>query len=387
MKISAINATNTFNTRKNILKTQNRNLNNQISSAVFTSYPKIYFTSDIKNSIDKPSENFINTVENENQRNEIIKNILTDPNGKYNHKKEKLFLDSIEKSKELLKEDEIFYDETYLPELIEANKLAFMASKDENGKIQNAKNLGLLAGVAYIGIMNRCSDIPKIFEISKDNKGVVDVLTAEAIVNIKTNYDNSMKPLDALDFIYNFATSNGKVDFEKLDNVINLFNAAECSLPTESKYLYSIVADESGKIDENKCDFAINAFENLMKFAHEEVGDEQGNVYPGFRFLVGECINAIIERGVFKNGFNPEEAMQSLNDWKEYVSDKGSKLDNNIGILVKVNSENGSEDKVISIRDYILNNLPEPEMYNNNLYRLYALLNINPISRNKANIN
>ena len=59
-----------------------------------------------------------------------------------------------------------------------------------------------------------------------------------------------------------------------------------------------------------------------MEFARNEVGDNEGNIYPQFRYLIGESVKAIIERSVYKEGFNPDDAMQTLHDWKEYIINK-----------------------------------------------------------------
>ena len=236
--------------------------------------------------------------------------------------------------------------------------------------------------------MNRCNGIPEIFEISKDSNGIINPLKAEAIVDVKINYDYNMSAYDALNFVNNFAISNGKIDLKKLNSVTTFFNAAQCESDAESKHLFGIIADETGKIDEKKLEFAINAFCDLTNFARNEVGDENGNILPGYRYMIAECTRAIIEKSHFKDGFNVEEAMNMLSDWEQYVLDNQSKLDSNIGVLVKtVNNDRASKEQVISIKDYISNNLPEIEMYDNNLYRLYSLLNVGHVSKNKFSMN
>ncbi len=384
MKINAISPLvyskrNTLNSKQSIIK------NNYLA------YDEVFFTSTYskKRKNNTPSKDFLDAIKDESQREDIIKTIIIDSKGKYRKENEELFLKTLNEAKYLLKDDEITYEDNYLPVLIEGTKIALSSIKDEkyDKYLYTINPVNVLAEDAYIALMNGISDVDKIYEVSKSENGKINLMKAQALIYLKTESDVYFDCDSAINFINRFCVTEGHLDYAKMNAVVNAMNAARANDDNQVERLYGLITDKEGNIDTEKYIFVTQAYDLLIPAACSEFKTDDKNIDKDNKDRIFYIINNVIENIKYKDHFDGNKAFEGLKSWLRYVKENKDILNQRISVYINFRYPNGIQQETMTIEELKNGQYSGWQTYDSSIFRLFALLFVqdNQIDKNKVN--
>ncbi len=387
MKITAItpitySKKNNFNLKRNI--TEN---NSKITDNNFITYDKTYFTSVYNKTA--PSKDFLDTIKDESQREEIIKTIINDSNGNYSKENEELFLRTLNEAKYLINDDGVMYEDDYFPVLIEGTKIALSAIKDEKqGKFLDTINpVNVLAENAYIALMNGIPDIDRIFEVSKTENGKINLIKAQALIYLKTESDVFFDCESAINFMSRFCITDGHLDYNKMNTVINIVNVSKSNQDDEIERVYRLITDKDGNIDAEKYIFVSQAYDILISTACMEFKTDDKHISKDNKDRIYYIIENIINNLKNKGDFDGNKTFDGLKSWLKYVKDNRDILNQRISFYANFRYPEGIKKESMTIEEFKNRRYEGWETYDSSIFRLFALVFVQDaeIDKNKLN--
>lgn len=326
----------------------------------------------------QPSQDLLDTFQDEELRQEIINDIIKDNDGNYRKDIEDAFLliysnalsDIVEEGEELtdaLKEN-----------LTIATIDAFKAVKDKEGTYDLTQNIAAIALIGEDALENNINDYQEIFELAKDKRGKINVPYAYLISRYKDTYPKyDIKHLDYMFKNYMLNPQTKIINQESAPAILGLLSYANARTKQETDSLFLLITDGEGGYDQGKYEFAYRVIEDLQKTVEEEV-DEVNQVIERVQInsMIYSIIGRLEENTIERYGkFDLKKAMEAYCDWSESVKEVEYLYENE-----------GKDPRALALKDIEgaqdfetpeegeISPIEETSAYNSSLFKLFNVL-------------
>jgi len=356
-----LNIQNSYhNNNLNIKNTAKPNFfknNNDVLDINFTSLKK-----------DEPSQEFMEAIENQDIREDIIENIIKNSNGKYRKDAEEMFLYVYSSILDgFVAEGEEITDE--LKENLQiATADVFEEIKQKDDSFDLTQNIPSLVMTAFNAIENKVSNYREIFDLSRMSNGKINEPFADLLCSYKVTYPEFNTRHMAYMFINYFSDPNTRaINQNAAPVVLGLFSLANARTKEETDKLYGLVSDGNGGYDYDRFEFTYQVVEDLQNTVQNEVDEtnqklEIAQINGMIIGIIGRLQSANINR---YGEFNLEKALEAYEDWSESVK-KTNVMYGNEGLNPIPLTLNAMEDDE--------ENISETSVYNSSLFKLFNVL-------------
>lgn len=326
----------------------------------------------------QPSQDLLNTFQDEELRQEIINDIIKDNNGNYRKDIEDAFLLIYSNAlDDILTEGEELTD-TLKENLTIATIDAFKAVKDKEGTYDLNQNIAAIALIGEDALENNINNYQEIFKLAKNERGKINIPYAYLISRYKDTYPKfNIEHIDYMFKNYMLNPQTKIINQESAPAILGLFSYANARTKSETDGLFSLITDGKGGYDQDKYEFAYRAIEDMQKTVEEEV-DKVNQVIERVQInsMMYSIIGRIQENTVQKYGnFDLKKAMEAYCDWSESVKEVEFLYENEGANprALALKDINGAQD-LEAPEENEISPIEETSAYNSSLFKLFNVL-------------